>query len=437
MTPGARVQAVVDLTEALGRGGAADAVASHWFRARRFVGAKDRADIARRFYGLLRRRARGDWWIARALDRRPEPPPPPRFRVLADLVLADRATKDDIFGLFDGGPHRPAPLSRAERELVDGLAGQPLDHPDMPGWVRNEHPVWFQPASTAAAAALNREAPLDLRVNPLRGDRAAALNALKAAGIQAEATALSPLGLRVRGRPALGALPAFRDGLVEVQDEGSQIVALLVDARPGQAVVDYCAGAGGKTLALAGAMANKGRLIAADLHEARLDRAVTRLRRAGVHNVERRAIDADNAGWFKRQAGRFDRVLVDAPCSGTGTWRRNPDMKWRIGPDDIAELVAIQGDILARAALLVRPGGRLIYATCSSLTAENEDVVTRFLAVAPDFRPVDVTALWPETVGGACPVLGPWLRLTPETHETDGFFAAVLTRVAGEEPTDA
>lgn len=240
--------------------------------------------------------------------------------------------------------------------------------------------------------------------------------------------------MRVEGRPALGALPAFRDGIVEIQDEGSQLVALLADAKPGQWVIDYCAGAGGKTLALAADMANKGRLIASDISVQRLERAVTRLRRAGVHNVERRALGGENASWFKRQAGKFDRVLVDAPCSGTGTWRRNPDMKWRIGPDDVAELTQKQREILGNAAKLVKPGGRLIYATCSLLPDENEASVDAFLADHPDFEVVPVTAIWAEKVATPCPAPGPYLRLTPHRHGTDGFFTAVLARRAAATP---
>ena len=220
----------------------------------------------------------------------------------------------------------------------------------------------------------------------------------------------------------------FRDGRVEVQDEGSQLVALLVDARPGQAVVDYCAGAGGKTLALAARMENKGRLLALDVSAGRVDRATQRLRRAGVHNVTRRLLEGESDKWLKRNAASFDRVLVDAPCSGTGSWRRNPDAKWRLRPEDLTELVAKQAAILASAARLTKPGGRLVYATCSLLAAENDRQVEAFLATHAGWRVVPVAEVWTSVLGTPCPTDGPWLHLTPAQHGTDGFFAAVLER---------
>ena len=440
MNQAARIQALIELADDIAAGGAADAATSAYFRARRYIGSKDRAWIAEQIYALLRRRARLDWWIGRVLER-PEtaPPPPARHRVIADL-LTRGWTERDVARAFDGDQHHPAPLSRAERLLVDKLAGQALDHAEQPASVRGEYPAWLEPAlmrfaggDLAALAKLNEPAPLDLRVNTLTTSREEAQKRLAAAGIAAKPTPWSPLGLRVEGRPALGREAAFQAGEIEIQDEGSQLVALLVDARPGQAVLDYCAGAGGKTLALAAAMRNKGRLVASDISAARLERAVTRLRRAGIHNVERRPLGPEHAAWFKRQAGRFDRVLVDAPCSGTGTWRRNPDMKWKLSERDLAELEALQGDILDQAAKLVKPGGRLIYATCSLLPAENEVRIESFRATHADFDLKPVPELWSDLLPGPCPVDGPYLRLDPAHHETDGFFAAVLQRQPKEE----
>ncbi len=436
MTPGARLQAQIEILDDIALGGAADAATSAYFRQRRYIGSKDRSAIAEATFATLRRRARLDWWINRTLER-PEtaPPPPARHRVIAErLLTGDPAER--VAGWFDGGQYRPAPFSRAERTLAERLERQPLEHPEQPAWVRLELPPWLADdlatrfGDEAELRALNAAAPLDLRVNPLCATRDAAQAALAKAGIQAEPTPLSPLGLRVSGRPPLSASQPFQDGWVEIQDEGSQVLALLVDARPGQAVLDYCAGAGGKTLALAGAMANKGRLVACDVHGKRLERAVTRLRRAGVHNVERRALDADGLRWLRRQDGRFDRVLVDAPCSGTGTWRRNPDMKWRIGADDLAELGTVQAEILDRAARLVKPGGRLVYGTCSLLAAENEDRIEDFLGRTLGFRVRPPAGLWPGLLTGRCPVGdAPYLRLSPGRDGTDGFFAAVLERV--------
>jgi 16S rRNA (cytosine967-C5)-methyltransferase len=234
--------------------------------------------------------------------------------------------------------------------------------------------------------------------------------------------------LRLPERVPLGGLAAFRKGLVEVQDEGSQLAALLVGARPGMRVADFCAGAGGKTLALAAAMENHGRLVACDVSARRLEHAARRLRRAGVNNVERRSFAGERDKWVKRHAGGFDRVLVDAPCLGTGTWRRNPGDKWRTAPDDLAELVVRQQQILRSAARLVRPGGRLVYATCSLLCEEDEAQAEALLAAAPEFCLVPAAHAWNETIGGAAPGGGRYLRLTPAQHGTDGFFVAIFER---------
>jgi 16S rRNA (cytosine967-C5)-methyltransferase len=256
-------------------------------------------------------------------------------------------------------------------------------------------------------------------------------------------------GLRLERRLSVVAGQAFQDGLIEIQDEGSQLVAALVDGRPGMQVMDYCAGAGGKTLAIAAGMNNKGRVVAMDVLETRLDRSAQRLRRAGAHNVERRAIDGDNRKWLKRQAGAFDRVLVDAPCTGTGTWRRNPDGRWTLRPEDLAELVPKQAAILDAAQRLVKVGGGLVYATCSVLPAENERQVEAFLERHPDFAIVPVGDVWRDALGSEPPgdiASGPYLRLSPLRNGTDGFFAATLVRRAaapalasetGEEPEPA
>ena len=242
---------------------------------------------------------------------------------------------------------------------------------------------------------------------------------------------MPPNGLRLKRRLSVVAGEAFQNGLIEIQDEGSQLVAALVDAQPGMQVADYCAGAGGKTLAMAAGMNNKGRVVAMDVLEKRLDRSAQRLRRAGAHNVERRAIDADNRKWLKRQAGAFDRVLVDAPCTGSGTWRRNPDGRWTLRPEDLAELVPKQAAILDAASRLVKPGGGLVYATCSVLPAENERQIEGFLERHADFAVVPVADIWRDALSSEPPTevaAGPYMRLSPLRHGTDGFFAATLVR---------
>jgi len=441
MTPGARLQAAIELLAAIHGGSVpADRAAADYFRGRRYIGGKDRRDIIDRVYAVLRHRARLEWWFERVAG---EGAISDRSRVIAALALLEGWSADRIAGAFDGGQYRPAPLDRREREAAHKLAGKSVEHPEQPNWVRREYPHWLDhqlrnllgARFDAEMEALGVEAPLDLRVNTLKGTRAEAIAALAASNVTAVPTPLSPIGLRVRGRPPLATLPAFRDGLIEVQDEGSQLVALLADARPGMRVVDFCAGAGGKTLAMAAAMRNKGHIVACDVLRGRVDRAATRLSRGGVHNVERRALSTERDPWVKRHARSFDRVLVDAPCSGVGTWRRNPDAKWRFTPDDLAAVIDLQRRILDSAARLVKPGGRLIYATCSLLPSENAAQVTSFAKDHPDFVLRPIAEVWADTVGrlpegAAAPTSDRLLQLTPAAHETDGFFVAVLEREA-------
>lgn len=430
MTPAARIQAAIELLREIEDAERpADGVVAEYLRPRRYIGSKDRREILARVYGVLRRRARLDWHLQRAAL-----PPSPRTRMLADLALGG----EDPARAFDGSRHAPAPLSRVERLAAAALRDATLDDAAMPAWVRGEYPQWLERALReslgadleAAMAALGEEAPLDLRVNVLRTDREGARAALAAEGVEAAPTPLSPWGLRLAGRVNLAALASFRDGLVEVQDEGSQLVALLAEARPGMAVIDYCAGAGGKTLALAAAMDNRGRLVACDVSAGRMERGRERFRRAGVHNIRRVRLDAEGRRQIRRRRGSFDRVLVDAPCTGTGTWRRNPDARWRLRPEALADLTATQAEILDQAAALVRPGGRLVYATCSLLAAENEAQIAAFRDRHPAFRPVPVADVWRRAVGGEPPQEGEVLRLTPHRHGTDGFFVAILQRGA-------
>lgn len=431
MTPSARIQATIDILERLGiENRPADALVSAYFRTRRFIGSKDRSEVAARVYAVLRHHARLGWWLAKV-----ETEDTPRNRVIAELTLAEGIAVKDMGRLFSGETYAPIPLDGPEDKLVKATAGQPLDHPDMPKPVRSEIPDWASPSLEAMFGdrfevevnALLDQAPLDLRVNELRGTRDEVLQTLIAGKLDVVATPLSPLGIRVKGRPQLGRHPAFQSGLIEVQDEGSQLVALLVDARPGQQVVDFCSGAGGKALALAARMKGKGRVVACDVSKGRLDRGKERLRRAGIDNVEPRLLENERDRWVKKQRGKFDRVLVDAPCTGTGAWRRNPDARWR--PMDLERLLGVQREILDSAARLAKPdGGRVIYATCSLLREENEAQVEGFLAAHPDYRLLPVETVWDETVGtGPAPTTGT-LRLSPAANGTDGFFVAVLER---------
>ncbi|WP_353475230.1 RsmB/NOP family class I SAM-dependent RNA methyltransferase [Salipiger sp. H15] len=432
MTPSARLQAALDLmgeVDSVAR--PADAVISAWLRARRKLDDRDRGAILEMLQELLRHRARLGWWLDR-FGRGDTP----RNRLLAWLMLAEGRTPDQVKRLFSGGKFAPAALTDAEASLLNKLRGCTMVHPAMPEEVRLECPDWaagplrrrFGEAFGAEMAALLTPPTLDLRVNTIKATREAMLLELKALGIPAEMSTLAPHGIRVRERLSLARLDPLKSGEIEIQDEGSQLVAMLVDARPGDRVVDFCAGAGGKTLAIAAQMNNKGRIIACDVNEGRLKRSAERFRKAGVHNAETRLLASETDRWVKRHKGGFDRVLVDAPCSGTGTWRRNPDARWR-APEEkgLDNLVALQARILASAARLVKPGGRLVYATCSMLPEENEEQVTAFLAAHPDFRVVPLRETAPQMTGSAH---GEHLSLTPARHDTDGFFAAVLQRGA-------
>jgi 16S rRNA (cytosine967-C5)-methyltransferase len=432
LTPGAQVAAAIDILAAIDAGERpADDVAAEYFRRRRYIGSKDRAQIAGHVYSVLRHRPALDWWIAKhPVDAGP------KSRVLAALVLTEGWRPEAIARCCDGDRFRPPPLSAVEERLVQGLAKRTLRHPEMPRAVVNNLPEWLEPYLVRVfgkgfereMAALNAGAPIDLRVNLLKADREAARRALAVEGIAVEPTPWSSIGLRLTERVPLSGLAAFKEGLVEVQDEGSQITALLVDARPGMRVVDFCAGAGGKTLALAAQMANRGQLVACDVSAQRLERAARRLRRAGVGNVERRVLAREGDKWVKRHAGRFDRVMVDAPCLGTGTWRRNPGDKWRATPEQLADLMVRQQQILSSAARLVGPGGRLLYATCSVLREEGEAQADAFLVAEPEFSVVPAAHVWHEVIGGVAPGGDRFLRLTPARHGTDGFFVAIFER---------
>jgi 16S rRNA (cytosine967-C5)-methyltransferase len=430
VTPGARVAATIELLdEIVSRSERpADLVANAYFRSRRFIGSGDRRAVSDRVWQILRRYGQLFWW----LERTRHPGRSARGIVAADLMLQDGLRLEQVEAMFDGGLYRPAPLDDNERRALRQMEGHSLPHPEQPDWVGLTVQEWVAPHLREAygeawgreIAALETPPPVDLRVNRLKATVEEARAALAREGIETEPMRYAPDGLRLKRRLSVVTSQAFRDGLVEIQDEGSQLVAALVDAQPGMQVADYCAGAGGKTLAIAAGMNNKGRVVAMDVYESRLDRSAERLRRAGAHNVERRALDGDNVKWLKRHKQTFDRVLVDAPCTGTGTWRRNPDGRWTLQPKDLEELVPKQAAILDAAARLVKPGGGLVYATCSVLPAEDERQVEAFVERHPEFSivPVADLDLPAETASG------PYLRLSPLRHGTDGFFAAALVR---------
>ncbi len=432
MTPSARLRAVLDLfADCAAKPGPADQAVTAFFRRRRYAGSKDRRAVGDRFYGILRRRARLDWWITRANEE-----PGDRARLIADLVLTHGLNETAVASLFNAAVYSPAALEETEKALVSALQGENLDHPDMPDNVRLEYPDWLNDDLRRAfggdlqrqMTALGEPAPVVLRVNGLKARRDDAVAALEKDAIVATPTLLSPLGLRLDGRANLRTAKAFRKGMVEIQDEGSQIAALLTDAKPGMSVIDYCAGGGGKTLALAAAMENEGELAALDVSEKRLEKMAPRLRRSGASIIGARALRGPNDDWLKANEEAADRVLVDAPCSGSGVWRRSPDAKWRLQPDDLVSRMGEQKEVLAAAAALVRPGGRLIYVTCSVLERENGDQVDWFLETFPGFSVLPAGGVWAGTIGGEYPGNGPYLRLTPASTGTDGFFIAIFER---------
>lgn len=435
MTPGARVQAAIEILAVIeqswrDRGPPADGIIRNYFRTRRYAGSKDRAAVTAHVYDVLRRRADLSWRIEQAGlamddDRQP------RLLMLAALATEQG---EGIASLFDGGAHAPAPLTDDERTLADAVPG--LDDIAVPDWVRANVPQWLEAPLQAVygadwidiAQAMNGRAPLDLRVNMLKTTRDKAQSALARDGIETEPTPYSPVGLRASGHPSLANTAPYTSGRVDVQDEGSQLAALLVDAQPGMQVIDLCAGGGGKTLAMAAAMERKGQIHACDSDGRRLKNLQPRLKKAAAHNVQTRVVAAERDPWLETQVGLAHRVLVDAPCSGTGTWRRNPDLKWRLTEAQVAEYQAIQIGLLRQAAKLVRPDGRLVYVTCSVLAAENEQVVERFLDATDDYRLLPVTEVWHAVIGGDCPVAAEALRLNAKDHGTDGFYIAVFER---------
>ena len=388
MTPPARTQAAIELLDliiagAREGGAAADTLIARYFAVRRYAGSKDRRAVRELTYAAIRRAG--------------EVPPNGRAVMLA-LADADPA----LAATFDGSPHGPAPIGSGEARAQAAAA---------PAWIADQlAAAGIDPMSLVARA------PLDLRVNRLKTTREAVLVALPAA----EPTRQAPDGIRLPSGTNVEALPAYRDGLMEVQDEGSQLVGLAVDARPGQRIADLCAGAGGKTLALAATMANRGTILACDTDRARLSRLAPRAIRAGATIVETRLLDpGQEAAALADWNGQADAVLVDAPCSGTGTWRRNPEARWRLTPARLERLAATQAQILDIAAALVRPGGALVYVVCSLLDREGCDQISAFLARHPGWS-IDPPAL-------ACgEPRGAGIRLSPASCGTDGFFIARL-----------
>ncbi|MFZ6844514.1 RsmB/NOP family class I SAM-dependent RNA methyltransferase [Undibacterium sp. RuTC16W] len=402
------------LREILRFTGPADVTLSRYFREHPRLGSRERGVVAEGIYGLLRNKS--------VYTSFSESGSGPAMRRLTLLGLADAVGVDSLGGLSE---EETEWLQRVM--LIDRSHLPPALKSNLPGWLWEKFLAKFgEPEALALADALNTPASLDLRVNTLKGNRDDVIAALAQAPIIAEPTPYSALGLRIKKKPTIQNLPLFKDGTIEVQDEGSQILAQLVGAKRGEMVADFCAGAGGKTLALGASMRNTGRLYAFDISEKRLAKLKPRLARSGLSNVHPVVIAHEKDAKIKRLAGKLDRVLVDAPCSGLGTLRRNPDVKWRQTQVGVAELNVKQASILDSAARLVKAGGRLVYATCSVLDEENEAIVQAFIAAHPDFSLLPVSQVLTEQKIDL--EMGDYLKLMPHVHQTDGFFAAVLER---------
>jgi len=420
----------------------ADAVLSKFFRDNRALGSHDRGFIAETAYAALRRRRFLEKLLGdevnpcRAGEAREQPSPPSSGRGAGgrSITHTRRLTLAALVKLAGVSQRQfEDALNEKERKWVAEFKGrQPgaeslAEQADFPDWLTERLLMEMNAdALLELARGLNQAAPLDLRVNPLKAGRDAVLARLAEEGMAAEAGRFSPLAIRLKEKPALQKHPLYLDGTLEVQDEGSQLLGFLLAPKRGEMVADFCAGAGGKTLLLSALMRSTGRLYAFDVSDKRLARLKERAARAGLSNVHPASIANENDIRIKRLAGKLDRVLVDAPCSGLGTLRRNPDLKWRQTPESVAELARKQIDILTGAARLVKPGGRLVYATCSILREENEAVVAAFLAASAHFKQIPAQGILNrQGIALAC---GESLRLAPHTHGTDGFFAVVLER---------
>ncbi len=429
MKPGARLAAASEvLDDILNRHRPASTALSDWGKAHRFAGSGDRSVIGTLVFDALRTKALSAWIMGAET---------PRAIMLGALKASRGLTVDAIAALVPGDGHSLSALTDDERQrLTEGTAAS------GPAWVTGNYPQWIAPSLGAVfgdhaaeeGAALARRAPIDLRVNSIKATREQVLESLAPIGVQA--TPFAPLGVRIRApvgdarAPHVEAETSHGKGWFEVQDEGSQIAALLAGARPRMQVLDLCAGAGGKTLALAAAMQNTGQIYAYDSDKIQLRPIFDRLMRAGVTNVK--VLDAGRADELKSLGARFDVVLVDAPCTGSGTWRRRPDAKWRLKPANLAERQADQRAVLAVASSMLRPGGRLIYVTCSVLPEENTGQVSEFLGAHPELKIEPYAELWRKHIGGEPPVSADGgtdsLLLTPARHNTDGFFIASMRR---------
>ena len=427
MRPAAQLQATIELLDKIEETRyPADRTMAQYFKQRRYIGSKDKAAISEQLYTILRNRLSFEYLLERAdLGT--------HSRMLAGALLKVEG-ETDLQRFFDGERYSPKPL---RQEQIEAFSCFDTSLDDAPAHVRLNVPEWIASQLKVALGddyeremhETNQRASTDIRINTLKSTIGQVSQILKTVGYSFEQTDLSPWGIRFDGRVALFGLDAFKQGWFEVQDEGSQLLALLSNVKAGDKVVDFCAGAGGKTLAMAAMMENKGTIYACDVHSKRLENLTKRTKRNGVHNVRAHVLSSENDKWVKKHKEMADVVLIDAPCTGTGTWRRSPDSRWNLTQESVDNLIELQQSILQSAKRLVKPGGRLLYATCSLLNEENEQQVSKFLEANDEFEAVDFDL--PQSLlthSGKVKINGNQFRSFPALTGTDGFFVACMQR---------
>lgn len=429
MTPAARLSAAIEILDQIAKGKMADRVLAAWAKANRYAGSKDRAAIQERVFDVLRNRSLYSF----ALDSIE-----PRALIQASLLVGDKLPLSEITGLFDGARFAPSPMSDQESAALSEAADRLADAPEyarlnVPEWILPELQSAFGDQLEAELSALNTRAPVDLRVNSLKATREDVRERLATENIETVPCDESLWALRSKSKARVTHTKTFNEGLVEIQDLGSQLTCMISGVTPGERVVDLCAGAGGKALALSAMLSGEGSVIACDTDPRRLGRLKPRADRAGAGTIETRRLrpfdpnvaDPD----LEDLEGLVDCVFVDAPCSGAGAWRRQPEARWQLTPEKLDAYRAAQIEVLIRGARLVRTGGRLIYVTCSILPSENDGQVDAFLKEITMFQERDWRSNWPHGVPMPSAPEGPRLRLTPNSTGTDGFFAVILERV--------
>ena len=431
MRPAAQVQASIELLDEISQTRYhADRLMAQYFRNNRYIGSKDKAAISEYVYGVLRKQLSYEYLLKKAEFSKES-----RFL----MALALREQDQHLGDVYTGERYQPVAFATPVLERL--LAIDFADLETAPRHVQLNVPEWIAPRLEAALGeryekemeASNQRAQTDIRVNLLKSTVLQTQQMMAEAGYSPEPSGLSPWGLRFSQRVALFGLDAFKQGCFEVQDTGSQVLALVSQVKPGDKVVDFCAGAGGKTLAMAAMMENKGTIYACDVHSKRLEQLAKRTKRAGAHNVRTHLLSSENDKWVKKHRNIADVVLIDAPCTGTGTWRRSPDSRWNLQPEDLENLKALQQSILQSASRLIKPGGQILYATCSLLREENEDQISQFLNANAEFELGELDL--PETLKQNLHRIESrkhQLRLYPGLSGTDGFYVAALTKPPGE-----